>query len=413
MKFCLILVALYLSISSVVFAAEPITFNSIAEVTQYGVSHNPDLKAAGLETEAASKLPQTLGGLPDPMVGIRLNGAPAQNEAYSVDQTRYLVRQDFPFLGERSHLKSLGSAEEQVAYIDYLIDRNSLIFSLESLLYNIQLNNRLLEITDKSKRQFEQLVRSVTVKYQSGLALQANVLRAQISSTRLDERRLSLRQQGVRLEQALKKMLNLPATQTVSLNFEKQSFVKVAIPDLTQSWAEKSLSVQRVAALKAREKSKVRVEKDRFLPNFSAQLEAWDTAVVGQQYSGQVMMTVPWFNARNKAELNIAKIQLESSDYALNDAINEANRYFVTLLSDIQITSEKLALYETQLLRDAELSVSSFRKAFEVDTAAFIDLFESEQTLFELESAQATLTAYYNTQISALKWQFETGEVAR
>jgi outer membrane protein TolC len=83
----------------------------------------------------------------------------------------------------------------------------------------------------------------------------------------------------------------------------------------------------------------------------------------------------------------------------------------VSLVSDINTIHKKVLLYERQLLKDARLSLSNFQKSYEVDKASFIDYFEAEQTVFQLEKKYAILKNRYFTQLSALKWQFEKGEL--
>ena len=155
----------------------------------------------------------------------------------------------------------------------------------------------------------------------------------------------------------------------------------------------------------------VQVEKDRFLPNFSAQIEYWDNAGMDNQYGGQVMMTLPWFNAKNKSSLAEAQKRLESSDYTLQESVNRVHSQLVSLVSDINTTQQKIGLYENQLLRDGRLSMSNFKQSFEVDKASFIDYFEAEETLIQLEMKYAVLRKNYFTQLAALRWQFEKGEL--
>tara|TARA_A100001015_G_scaffold257743_1_gene300518 strand:+ start:806 stop:2056 length:1251 start_codon:yes stop_codon:yes gene_type:complete len=406
----LLLVAMLLSLSPPV-TATTLTFNSLDEVIHYGVQHSPQLKAQRLQWESSKSLPKKLGSLSDPILGVRLNGTPAKNSDYTFDQKRYLLKQSFPFWGELTHLKELGDSKVTIAYLEFLLTQNKIVFSIESLVYKLLLNDELTDITKKNKAILTQLANIADVKYQAGLGLQANVLKAQVSKGKLDEELLSLNHQRIVLVEQLKKMLNVSPTIDITFAIKESTFLKDTLPTPNQNWAHKSLIVQKADAMKTSKQSAVQVEKDRYMPNFSAQVEYWDNSGMDNQYGGQIMMTVPWFNAKNSASLLEAKKQFESSQYSLQDSTNMVRSMLVSLVSDINTTHKKVLLYEQQLLKDAGLSLSNFRKSYEVDKASFIDYFEAEQTLYKLEKKHAVLKNRYYTQLSALKWQFEKGEL--
>ena len=406
----LLLVAMLLSLSPPV-TATTLTFNSLDEVIHYGVQHSPQLKAQRLQWESSKSLPKKLGSLSDPMLGVRLNGTPAKNSAYTVDQKRYLLKQSFPFWGELAHLKELGDSKVTIAYLEFLLTQNKIVFSIESLVYKLLLNDELTDITKKNKAILTQLANIADVKYQAGLGLQANVLKAQVSKGKLDEELLSLNHQRLVLVEQLKKMLNVPPTTNIRFAIEEPTVLNDRLPTPNQDWTNKSLVVQKADAMKSSKQSAVQVEKDRYKPNFSAQVEVWDNSGMDNQYGGQIMMTVPWFNVKNSASLTEAEKQFESSQNSLQDSTNSIRSMLVSLVSDITTTHKKILLYEKQLLKDAKLSLSNFQKSYEVDKASFIDYFEAEQTVFQLEKKHAILKNRYSTQLSALKWQFEKGEL--
>lgn len=405
-----LIVAILLSLSPQVIATT-VTFNSIEAMAHYGVQQNEQLKAQYFQWASSKELSQKLGSLSDPMVGVRLNGGPAKNSNYTVDQKRYLLNQSFPFWGELSHLKVLGNSKATVDYIEYLLTQNKIIFSIESLAYKLILNNELIYIAKKNKGILTQVANIADVKYQSGLGIQANVLKAHVSKGELEEELLSLNHDHTVLMEQLKKMLNISSTTELTLDIKAPPFSNTLLLTPSYDWNLKSLVVQKYEAMKNSKKSKVQVEKDRYLPSFSAQMEYWDNSEMDNQYGGQVMMTVPWFNSKNSASLRESEKLFKSSQHALQDSINGIQSMLVSLVSDINTTSKKIQLYETNLLKDARLSLSNFRKSFEVDKASFIDYFEAEQTVFQLEKKYAVLKSHYHIQMSALKWQFEKGEL--
>ena len=101
-----------------------IVFQSTDELIEYGLRHNAQLHSKQALWKAALEQPKSMGSLPDPMIGVRLNGSPSKTDGKPFDQTRYVASQSFPFLGELSHLNQLGKQKAELAYIANLQEKN-------------------------------------------------------------------------------------------------------------------------------------------------------------------------------------------------------------------------------------------------------------------------------------------------
>jgi len=389
--------------------ASPLSISSVDDAIQYGIKNNPLIKAQFQVLEAKKVLPKKLGSLSDPKLGVRLNGTPAKKPDYSFDQKRVFVNQSFPFLGELGRKNELGKKEVVISELDYLMTENKVVLSIQTLYYKLVLNKELIEITDKNNKILENIINIADIKYRSGKTLQANVLKAKVSKGKLEEKIFQLNHQKVMLTEDLKKWLGLSETELllVDLVYPKQK--KSSVPTLNKSVGSKTLMVQKAIAMKAKSDQMVRVEKDRYLPDFSAQVEYWNNSGMDNQYAGQIAMSFPWFNAKNSASVKEAKALSESKNDHLTDVQNSIQSILVTLLSDLETTQETVSLYEDQILKNAELSLSSFQKAFEVDKASFLDYFESEKTLFSLEMDYAKLVNRTHTLQAKINSLFEKG----
>lgn len=403
----LYIVTIILSLSGQLSASEH-TFNSVEDLVVYGLKNNTELQAQQHKWEAAGQLPKKLSRLSDPMVGVRLNGNPAKNPAYTVDQKRYIIQQTFPFsLG----LKQLGKTKEATAYLNYLIERNNLIISIQNTYYQLILNQDLVRIIEKNKAIMTRMFGIADVKYQSGQGLQANVIKTQIALSKLDEQYIWLRHQKIKLNEALKQRLSLPFDSIVTVPLNYSLPVKTISTSPTPKWLENALSVKKSKSISEEAKKQLSVEKSRYLPKVSAQLEYWDNSGMEDQTAGQVMMSIPWITGKNLAAVREAKQLKLAKDATNQDVESDVMRQLTSLVSEINATAEILKLYETRLLRDAALSFSNYSQAFEVDKASFIDYFDAEKTLFEIEKDYAVLKNQYHRKLIELKWQFEEGEI--
>ena len=371
--------------------ASEVTVGSVDEAILLGLQSNPEFQAQLNVLRSKETLPKKLGSLSDPKIGIRLNGTPAKNSDYTFDQKRYFVNQSFPFLGELGRKKQLGEKEIELSRIDLELSRNKVSLMIQKVYFGLVLNEKLTEITQKNNQILENIINIADIKYQSGKTLQANVLKAKVSKGKLEEQLLQLSHQKVKLTEELKKWLGIPSGDALHLTLQ---YPKKSVPRITavnQDVVSKSLMVQKTVAMKDKADQMVIIQKDRYLPNFMAQVEVWDNSGMDNQYGGQLAMSIPWFNGKNDASVKEAEAMSLSKDQLRQNRLNDISQRLTTWLSDLKTTQDTLKLYETNILKNAELSLSSFQKAFEVDKASFLDYFESEKTLYALEMRYAKL----------------------
>ena len=386
--YCLIFSVLILGTST--FASE-LTIGSVEDAIQIGLQSNPGFQAQLNVLRSKEMLPRKLGSLSDPNIGIRLNGTPAKNSDYSFDQKRYFVNQSFPFLGELGRKKRLGEKEIKISTLDLELSRSKITLMIQKIYFGLVLNKELIEITKKNNQILENLINIADIKYRAGKTLQANVLKAKVSKGKLEEQLLQLTHQKVKLTEELKKWLGQQATDGMNLKLQYPDSDSLAVLTPSPPIVSESLMVQKATAMKDKADQMVAVEKDRYLPNFMAQVEVWDNAGMDNQYGGQLAMSIPWFNGKNDASVKEAKAMSRSKDKLMQDTFNDISRKLTTWASELKTTQETLKLYETEILQNARLSLSSFQKAFEVDKASFLDYFESEKTLYALEMQHAKL----------------------
>lgn len=371
--------------------ASELNIGSAHEAVELGLKRNPEFQAQLDLLESKKMLPQKLGGLSDPKVGIRLNGTPAKNMDYSFDQKRVFINQSFPFIGELGRKKQLAEKEIELSRLDLELIHNNIRLQIQTIYFDLVLNESLTKIAQKNKQIFENIINIADIKYRSGKTLQANVLKARVSKGRVDEQLLQLSHQKVKLTEELKKWMGVTSDTTLNVTLKYPEEFHLVVTDASKSTISNALWVKKAQIIEDKADKMVAIEKDRYLPDFVAQIELWDNAGMDNQYAGQLAMSIPWFNGKNHASVKEAEAIKQSKNESKNDVVNTISQRLTTGLSDLKTTLETITLYEETILKNAQLSLSSFQKAFEVDKASFLDYFESENTLYDLEIQHAKL----------------------
>lgn len=403
-----LIAVLTLAYSSSTMALE---FDSIKDLTNYGLKNNPKVLEKKHHWKASTQLSRKLGTLSDPMVGVRLNGNPSKNDSGSFDQKRYVVSQSFPFWGELSHKRRLGNDQQSLAKLEYDTTRNTLVYQISNVVYQIQLMEELLKITQKNIAVLSRIINIANVKYQAGKGTQANVLKAKVARGKIEEQVFFLEHKKQVLYSKLSALLNTRESINLSKNMLKLDTVPKKHLKVLDKWFTHSLAIKNAEANHKIVQSKLRVEKDRFRPDFSLQLEYWDNLAMRDQRSGHIMMSIPWGNPKNYASVSESKEKQSASTQLVTQSKNNEREQLESVVSELGFLQKAVALYEKSLLINGRLSTASYKKAYEVDQASFLDLFESEMALYDLEMKYAKVKTQFWIKKAWLKAQFEQGEI--
>ncbi|MBV6412724.1 MAG: TolC family protein [Xanthomonadales bacterium] len=165
----------------------------LASVRDFLLANHPELHALQFEAEAADARIGPAGAMPNPMLGVRLDGIDAQRPnplPGKVDFTTYSVRQTFPLWGKRELARGIAGREA-----DAIRDERSAVLlerlaQAESSYVRYWHADAALKVVD---RQIDLLGSIETVareRYALGLAVQQDAIRAQVLRTRMQSERI-------------------------------------------------------------------------------------------------------------------------------------------------------------------------------------------------------------------------------
>ena len=406
--FKLCYVGVMLLVSSLV-VAETHSIYSRDDLVHYALDHNPALVSQRLIWESSLDTSKILSHLPDPKVGWRWNGLPSNNDAYYGDQQRYVVEQSFPYFGVIDHLEDDAEVKSQVVYFSYMMKKNEIIFSVDSLLYNLILNQVLLAILKKNESNLESLINITEINYQSGINFQSALLKLKIAKVRYEEDALRLEHQRLQLMEELKQIVGISSDISLADKIIYPDFQILGTPN--ETWLSQSLLIQKAETLGDVSDFNVILQTDKGRPSFSAQIEFWNHSGMDNQGASQVMMTVPWLSTKYKEIIDQSKKDAKAEQFKVQDTKTRVMKEFNVMVSELVTISKIITLYESTILEHAHLSLSNFQKAFEGNKASVIDYFEAEQDVFDVEKKLAMLKNKYFIGLSQLKSQFEKGVI--
>lgn len=174
-------------------AAEPVPGRSVESVRAWLLQHNPELRALGLEAEAAQARVLPAGALPDPSAGISIRGLDPGQPWRGTDMGReitYSLRQRFPLWGKRELARTSARQAADAAGLDRDAAARNLLAEAEAGYVRYWHADEAIAVLDRRLTLLHQLEEVAGVRYALGMAAQQDAIRAQAEQTNLQRERI-------------------------------------------------------------------------------------------------------------------------------------------------------------------------------------------------------------------------------
>jgi outer membrane protein TolC len=176
-----------------VIAAETLPGRSVESIRAWLVEHNPELRALGLEAEAARARILPAGALPDPSAGIALRGLDPGQPWRGADMGReitYSLRQQFPLWGKRELARTGARQEADASEFDRDAAARDLLAEAESAYVRYWHADQAVAVLDRRIALLRQIEEMAGVRYALGMAAQQDAIRAQVEQTNMQRERI-------------------------------------------------------------------------------------------------------------------------------------------------------------------------------------------------------------------------------
>src|SRR5437867_32632 len=183
------------------------------------IAQNPDLTSMEARIEAARQRALAADALPDPEVEVGIKDVPVASPSLSrSDFTMEMVmaRQNFPGLGKRATRKASAQAVAEGAVSTHAVHAIALAADVADAFFGLAELDRRLQILEQSRERLKQAAASAVERYRVGKGSQADVLRANLETTALEDRLLSLKAERRATAARFNALQNLPADAAVA-----------------------------------------------------------------------------------------------------------------------------------------------------------------------------------------------------
>ncbi|MCZ6791591.1 MAG: TolC family protein [Candidatus Dadabacteria bacterium] len=384
----------------ILFATLIFGINARAEVVKLdllveeAMNNNPEIKASKARWEAFSMRPSQEGSLPNPIIGGRIKNVSFSEITLGEDprsDIQAFVAQEIPFPGKLSSKEKIAQKEsESQRWLSDAISRK-IIADLKETYFEWFFINKSIEITNRNKELLQKFTKIAEVKYEVGMGIQQDVLKAQVEVSGFIERLELLAKRKEIVETKIKRILNRPLDSPLGEPEEiTKSELTTTLAEITDATSEHAPLLKSSSEIVDSREESLKLAKKQYLPDFILGAtyfnRDWGNGDLDDIWQVSLGLRVPLYYWR-KEKFGVREASLDVSQARENYESTKNNLLFQVKDNYITATTaEKLVeLYQTGIIPQSTLSLESAISGYQVGNIDFLTLLNNLITLFNFE----------------------------
>jgi cobalt-zinc-cadmium efflux system outer membrane protein len=384
----------------------------LASLVEEASENNPVIKASKARWEASSMRPSQEGSLPNPIIGGRIKNVSFSEITLGEDarsDIQAFVSQEIPFPGKLSSKEKIAEQEsESQRWLSDAISRK-VIADLKEAYFEWFFINKSIEITNKNKELIEKFTKITEVKYEVGMGIQQDVLKAQVELSGFIERLELLEKRKEIIETKIKEILNRPINSLLGEPEEiTKSELAITLTEITEATSEQAPELKSSAKIIDSREESLELAKKQYLPDFILGATYFNrdggNGDLDDIWQVSLGLKVPLYYWR-KEKFGVREAALDVSEARENYESTKNNLLFQVKDNYITATTaEKLVeLYQTGIIPQSTLSLESAISGYQVGDIDFLTLLDNLITLFNFEIEYYQQLTEYQTALARIE----------
>lgn len=334
---------------------------SLQQVVNTAVTTNPAViesqkrweeKQARIPLATAWQNPQ-FGIMKDDIPNTSLNPANAM-------MTEYSFRQDIMNPSKLKAMGKMADSDAQMARYNLQDKQMEIYAEAKAAYYDLLYAEKALEIGKENQQLMGQLVQIAQVNYSTGMVPLQDTLRAQTEFSSMTSDLLNMASMGAvakaKLNTVLGRAADTPLTVKEEFNAPPPNFNLANLQQSAQTDKPAVVGMERQVEMA---KNGVTLARKQQLPDYQFTLSYKDKkqtemSIEPDTWSVEVMVMLPIWQGKNKAEIRSADANLAASQAALANMQNMAGLDLQMALTEAQSSWRRIELYKNTVIPQAE-----------------------------------------------------------
>lgn len=380
-----------------VLAVEPVPGADLTELLTLARAANPDYASVRLEADAANERIQPAGALPDPKFRIEwmdIDQGGTQSPSLlpgNVGSVKYTWMQDLPWFGKRGLKRDVAQFEAQASAGKANGTWAELAARLKSVQAQrdyLQRNQAFIEDILGLMRRLEQVAQ---VRYAGGLAMQQDVIRAQLEQTAMRAELLALQAERRQLDAQLNALLARGANEPLALPDGPRVLPtpeRLDVNLLAERLREHNPQLASEAArVQAAEKGKQLTSLNRY-PDFNLSVSPTQKQNNLSEWGVMLELNIPLQQDSRRAQEREAQALLDAAQARTEALRHQLQSDLSQNLAALDAARATEALVSANLLPQAELGWQSALASYENGKLDFATLIDAQRQLRQARQSQ-------------------------
>jgi len=368
--------------------------DDLAALLVEALNNNPELAASQARWEQYQHRVPQAASLEDPVLSFSFSNYPHDSlsrDEYAMTGDELRLAQKFPFPGKLSAKTDV--AREQAAWYEavYRDSRYQVARNVKDAWYRLYYQEQAIEVTERSLELLDNVTRLTESRYETGVGLQQDVLKAQLERSRLMDRLLSLRQQRTAAQAELNSLANRVSTTPL------QGPAEIVPPPVDRSLEELQAAARTQRPINSayramidRSRAQQRLARIDYWPDLTL-WAGWrfrdeDLMDKGTDFvSAGISFNLPVYREKRAAAVAEAGSALLTAQRQYDEFRNRVDRNLTEAYSRMEEARDQSQLYREGIIPQAAQSFNAALSAYQVGKVEFISLLDALMTLYRFE----------------------------
>ncbi len=362
---------------------------SVEFFIEEAIENNPEILAAKRAYEAANARIWQAASLNDPMVELEYDKMTRDRMDTGDPMKSYAISQEVPFPTKIFLRAKIASKMAKVAYQECKAKERDIVAQTKSAYSDLFRIYKTIEVTNENKGILEQFSTSTTARYSTGLATQADALKAQVEIAKIDNQLIMLEQKRLTAQARLNVLTNKdPRNEIGILDAELPVDFSQTLEVFYEAAKENNPELKAYKYAIEKGKAAYSLSVNEFMPDFTVKFRQMvkDNRVDQDAWAGMLGVTVPlWFMEKQvfgvkemKAELSMLEAGYKAKENMVLFDVRDA-------YARVEANKKIVELYETAFIPQANETQKAATRGYESGKTDFLTLLDAQRMLIDFK----------------------------
>ncbi len=383
--------------------SQAVSAMNLPELIDLAYKNSPSIAASRSMAEAEDSLVSAKATLEDPMLGISTLDRNMRTQYGTITQrVRFPVKYYLQAKIQQSRAESF-KARLAVEQLEVRSQVTTIFFAI----YSAQ---KIIQLTQANMQAVKEFARIAEKKYAAGKSPQGDSMKAHFELTQLELDLIRQTQEEEALQDSLRAVIGDAtlarlelADQNITPPRVSSSGIASSLAALTSELHDKSPVIQSEVHLLKEAEYLGSLYKWEYAPDLQIQ---YQQRIAGDPEDSKIYsvgITIPLWFWKKSSEASAASAKKLSQEFKVTDATQKLAAAVKDLNGKVMTGSKTLNIYETSLIPQAQSAYKSARSAYQASRTSFLDLLDSERSLYRVRTGFFQSLRQYVSQLSQLE----------